>query len=244
MSNETNRISNEILSISDAGPRDVSKLAPVKFWGEPEPPIEVTLDGVDGEKRFFRFQAGSVPTPRVDDNYASAGEFAGIEFELYRNIGCIERLTNFGDRAPLLDHIKRGDLNTDEMRAFFTALILGNVSIPVGNPATLAKHKDDLRIARFVAVLIAYGGRREKVYALAAQRFGANKHHTYSSRHITRIYRAHRDEAWTSVMVIKGLFSAIVEGDPAVLIRPYLMEATGITEGDIRSTSARRKPAE
>ena len=59
MSNETNRISNEILSISDAGPRDVSKLAPVKFWGEPEPPIEVTLDGVDGEKRFFRFQAGS-----------------------------------------------------------------------------------------------------------------------------------------------------------------------------------------
>ena len=45
-------------------------------------------------------------------------------------------------------------------------------------------------------------------------------------------------------MVIKGLFSAIVEGDPAVLIRPYLMEATGITEGDIRSTSARRKPAE
>lgn len=102
MSNETNRISNEILSISDAGPRDVSKLAPVKFWGEPEPPIEVTLDGVDGEKRFFRFQAGSVPTPRVDDNYASAGEFAGIEFELYRNIGCIERLTNFVTARPCL----------------------------------------------------------------------------------------------------------------------------------------------
>ena len=106
----------------DVGPEDVRKLAPVKFWGEPEPPVEVELDGGDSERVFFQFRAGPVP-PGAGANYASAREFAGIEFELYRDIGCIERFTKFGDRAPLLDHIKHGDLNTDEMRAFFAALI-------------------------------------------------------------------------------------------------------------------------
>jgi hypothetical protein len=202
-------------SLSGDGDR-VRSLTPVKFWGVPE----LYFEALPGRWEFAE------------------------KFEFYRNIGCIERFINFGDRAPLLDYIKNGDLNTDKMREFFSALVLDEVSAPVGNPATFEKHKMDLRIARFVAVLIAFGGRPMKVYDLAGRRFGANQHHAYSSKQIKRIFDEHRDEAWDGVAIIKGAVAAmhdkgLIEGDLTGLIRARIMGVTQITKEDIRSTSAK-----
>lgn len=232
------------MTISSESALDVNKLAPFKFWGQPElrVAIEIELDTEVAKTWTAQFKLGPVPSG-AGCNYA----VAGVNFELYQNIGWIERFTKFGDRAPLLDYIKNGDLNTDEMREFFSALVLGEVSAHVGNPATFEKHKEDLRIARYVAVLIAYGGRPTKVYDLAGRRFRANQHHAYSSKQIKRIFDEHRDEAWIGVTAIKGLFvtmkeKGILGGDLAVFIRPYIMGATGITEEDIRSTSSKTSP--
>jgi hypothetical protein len=231
---------------------DVRNLAPVKFWGVPEMYVTLDFGAGDAEALYAQIRAQfaiapifvTAPAPAPTDAIVFVTSETS-RFEMTHPIDCIERFTNFCDRAPLLEHIKNGDLNTDQMRKFFSSLVLGEVSAPVGNPAAFEQHKKDLRIARFVAVLIAYGGQRTKVYNLAARRFRANKHHIYSHEHIYRIYKAHRDEAWGTVVVIKGLFKAMEDKGLiashllASFIDPFIKGAAQITEEDIRSTSAK-----